>query len=405
MTAADFDLARVLQPIGTEAFFSRHWEREPLLIRRNDPGFYQHLVTLEAIESFISQADARYPAIRLAKGGRFYAPEVYTHDLKYGDEIFRGVPDLEFILSEYSQGATLTLPAWHRAWPPLARLCAGLESELDHVVNANVYLTPPGAQGFTPHYDTHEVLVLQVAGSKHWRVYSPLAALPHRTQPFAFDTCTPPARPLLECELSAGDLLYLPRGHVHTTTTGDQLSAHVTIGITVYTWIELLAEACQSAVDLPELRAALPPGFAHREHARAALARRLPMLLQQLGRSIDADAVAERLAQRVRGARPRAPVEFRADPRGIDPHTPLRVAGAITWSVNHDQGGLLLMLNGRRIRLQPAVEPILSAMCGTPVFTPESLPAHISLNARLQLARYLLGVGFLCAAGPDPAAA
>ena len=35
------------------------------------------------------------------------------------------------------------------------------------------YLTPPGTQGFAPHWDDIEVFILQLEGKKHWKLYSP----------------------------------------------------------------------------------------------------------------------------------------------------------------------------------------------------------------------------------------
>ncbi len=71
-------------------------------------------------------------------------------------------------------------------------------------------LTPGDASGFTTHYDTQDVFILQIGGRKHWRISQPTIALPHRTQ-----ACSPigfaPPPPDLELELEPGDLLYLPR--------------------------------------------------------------------------------------------------------------------------------------------------------------------------------------------------
>jgi ribosomal protein L16 Arg81 hydroxylase len=395
MSAAEFDLDRLLRPLGSAAFFAQHWEREPLLLRRADSSFYDALLRLADIEAFIARGDARYPAIRLAKGGGFYPPEAYTLDFKFGDEVFRGMPDVEKIHSQYSSGATITLPAWHRAWPPLGALCARLEAQLDHAVNTNVYLTPARAAGFTPHYDTHEVFVLQIAGRKHWRIYPPPLMLPHRSQTFAVDRYVVPSRPLLELELAAGDLLYLPRGYVHTTTTSEQSSAHVTIGVTVYTWVEMLLELIQQSVEDPEFRQGLPPGFTRSEQARAQLPQRLGELLSRLPQSVDLEELSRHFLERVVRARPRAPISFQTDTGVIGPKSRLRVASAMNHSILEEQGDLILVLSGRRVHLPLAVGPTLKAMGRLQSFTPEALPGDISLEARLTLLRYLHGLGFV----------
>ena len=60
----------------------------------------------------------------------------------------------------------------HRSFPPLTDLIAELELELGHPCQANAYLTPPGAQGFAVHADTHDVFVLQTAGTKQWELHA-----------------------------------------------------------------------------------------------------------------------------------------------------------------------------------------------------------------------------------------
>ncbi len=390
-----FDFRELIAPISPESFFGEYWERAPLLLQQRGSRHYETLLSIGDLEEFISRGDARYPAIRLAKGGGFFPPEAYTRDVKYGDETFRGVPDVERIFTEYSMGATVTLPALHMAVPALGRLCAQLQAQLDHSVHTNAYLTPAGTPGFTPHYDTHEVFVLQIAGSKHWRVYEPPLPLPHRNQPFSPESYTLPAQPLMQFELQAGDLLYLPRGHVHTTITGQSFSAHVTIGITVYTWVELLAEFIHRSVEQPQLRTALPPGFAHHPELRAQLEGRLGELLESLDRSTSIDALIEQFLRRVHSAQPRPAVRFQADPEQINAGTRLQIVPGQPLTLEREHGELRLLVAGRRIGLQSATGPALEAIGRGGVFTAQTLPDTISVDARLALLRYLHGLGLL----------
>ena len=67
----------------------------------------------------------------------------------------------------WSQIRTSTLPELQN----IATQIVTIEANKDQ-------LTPEGAQGFDPHFDTHEVFVLQVEGHKHWRLYGPGRVLP-----------------------------------------------------------------------------------------------------------------------------------------------------------------------------------------------------------------------------------
>ena len=391
----ELDFNALLSPLSAGHFLAEYWESRPMLLKRADNTYYDSLLTVTDLERYVSRGGSRYPQVRLAKQGAFYAPEAYTYDVKYGDEVFRGLPDLEKIFTEYSSGATVTLPALHLASAPLGRLCRQLETELDHSVHANAYLTPANAIGFTPHYDTHDVFVLQIAGAKHWRIYRPPTELPHRSQPFRPERHTLPPAPLMELELAPGDLLYLPRGYIHTTETARSFSAHVTIGVTVYTWIDVLSALVQGAIEVPELRRALPPGFAHEAKARRELSQRLPGLLERLRATLDAQATVERFGAKVRAARPRAPMEFRAEACAVGPDTPLRIAADASYRLSREGDELVLQLDGRRVRLQADLSAIIDAVCRAASFTSRGLPSDVSLEARTALVRYLHGLGFL----------
>lgn len=303
--------ASLLKPVEIEEFFATYWEARPLLVGGRDAAIYADLINSADLDAILSRGDARYPAVRLAKGGGFYPPEAYTGSYKYGDEVFSGVIDVDRVAAAYRSGATIVLPSLHRTWRPVGLLCAGLEAEFGHLVHANAYLAPAGVQGFTPHYDNHDAIVLQIAGRKEWRVYPPVLPLPHRSQVFSPQTYVAPA-PLMELTLTPGDLLYLPRGYVHSAATSDSFSAHVTVGITVYTLIELAVDLVLSAKSNVEFRKALPTGFATGAR-RADLEAGLKALLDHLRENADYDGLIDRFTARVRSGHATIGAAFNSD--------------------------------------------------------------------------------------------
>ena len=55
---------------------------------------------------------------------------------------------------------------WHA---PTYELCARLQEYFGFAVGCSSYLTPPRTQGFPPHYDDVEIIVLQLEGTKPGR--------------------------------------------------------------------------------------------------------------------------------------------------------------------------------------------------------------------------------------------
>jgi hypothetical protein len=304
--------ADLIGVIPRETFFAEYWEKRPLHIRRPDAGHYDSLLTRSALETVIASGGVRFPGIQLTRDGRYIPPDAFTHNVQVGRESLAGVPDLARVSALYRAGATISMPFFHLAWKPLADLAAAIEAELDHPVQTNVYVTPGGCQGFTPHYDTHEVFVLQIAGHKRWRVHAPPAPLPHHTQPFSARPQQP--TPLvLEVDLNPGDLLYLPRGFVHSTTTSRASSVHITVGVTVFTWVELLGEWLQTSRSHPRFRRALEPGFTRDPDVRHRIRDELLEVISELQRLTDYDVLLDTFARRV-GSGALRPVEsFRTE--------------------------------------------------------------------------------------------
>lgn len=396
MTPELFDFAELLSPLDSREFFSRYWERQHLVLQRNRPDYYESLITTTELESIISDSDARYPAIRLAKGGGYFPPEAYTRNIKHGDESFLGVPDVRKISEEYRRGATIALPAIHRSWKALGLLCERLQTEFDHPAHANVYITPGNATGFTPHYDIHEVFVLQIAGKKRWSIYAPVIELPHRSQLFTPEAYTGQV-PIAEAELTAGDLLYLPRGFLHSTTTSDSFSAHVTIGITVYTTVELLKEYVQTAIADAEQRRALPPGFASRADLKPQLREQLIAALDRLRGTTDIDRLVESFTDRIRVAHVPRPASFRADAIVVTLDSMMSAAPRESYRFVEDGDKKFFEFNGVRYQVPAPVALAIRTMAERTAFRARELGDHLDEQGRLQLVRHLTDIGFLTA--------
>jgi ribosomal protein L16 Arg81 hydroxylase len=299
-----FGLGRVLQPLDETTFFEEYWEKKPLLLQRQAEDYYADLFSLRDLDYIISSTELRFPTVRMVKDGVSVPLANFAEDVAWGSDIYYGTIIPEKLYREYRQGASVVFQALHRGWKPLALFCRDLEKRLHHHVQTNLYLTPKAAQGFKPHYDTHDVFILQIAGNKYWKIYEPPLPLPHRSQPSDnARLLKEPGRLVMEFDLKAGDLLYLPRGYVHEALTSDSESLHITVGVTAFTYIEVLNEvineALQHAKQEALFRHALPVGFTGEEPLEAEIKTRFLELVTESIEQSNFEAIAARLHQRL----------------------------------------------------------------------------------------------------------
>ena len=141
-------------------------------LHRADPEDLVGLLSLDDVDQLLTSSAIRTPSIRLARDGAVLPESSYTRSATLAGKQLTGLVDARKALALFDDGATVVFQGLHRYWPPLTRLVAELELELGHPCQANAYLTPPGAQGFDVHSDSHDVFVFQTAGSKQWEVHT-----------------------------------------------------------------------------------------------------------------------------------------------------------------------------------------------------------------------------------------
>jgi bifunctional lysine-specific demethylase and histidyl-hydroxylase NO66 len=260
-------LARLIA-VDREEFASQYWGQQPLLSPAAElPGGFTQLLDANAIDELVSQRGLRTPFLRVAKNGTTLADKAFTSTGGVGAGVADQVSE-DRLVRLFADGSTLVLQALHRVWPPVLQFCQELAGELGHPVQANAYVTPPQNQGFSAHYDVHDVFVLQIAGEKRWRIHPPVLASPLRDQPWNDRSADVEKRadepPLIEAVLTPGDCLYLPRGYLHAATALGGVSTHLTLGIHVWTRFalvqQLMEQALRAVGDDPVIRASLPLG-------------------------------------------------------------------------------------------------------------------------------------------------
>lgn len=390
--------AAILAPATLDDFFARHWEQAPLIIQGREPDRYAGLLSMADIDHIVSATGLRHPDFRLAKDGATLPLEQYTRSNSRGE----AVADVDKLLAAYRAGATVILESLHERWKPLADLCRDLEQHLTHHVQANTYLTPRSAQGFAPHYDTHDVFVLQLHGRKHWRIYDSLVRLPDSSLPHHVDRAAL-GPPRYELDVAPGDLIYLPRGFVHEALTSDEESLHITVGIIAYSWYDVFAEvlsACRRQDD--RFREALPPGFVQHPAADTATRERFRELAAALASDAAVDTALEKIAARfVASRRPLldGALSQVGAAEAITLDSTVRRRTNIIFRLVRNGDRVTLSFYGKKVELPDYVEASLRYVTQAAQFRVCEIPGEIDDAARVVLVRSLAREGFLIVDG------
>jgi len=248
-------LSYLISPVSKTEFFKTYHEKEALLSKHNDANKFNGLLSIDRIDEIIASTELPPSSLDMVRKEPPIERSYYT--FKNGN-IDRGA-----VIRHYQEGATIILPQLHLADEILAKFCRSLENVFSSHVQTNIYLTPGSSQGFNTHFDDHDVFVIQLSGTKKWRLYQRPIDNPYRGE--SFNTKDYKAGELQkEFELKEGECVYIPRGLMHdATSVGEKASLHITVGLIVKKWADLMLEALSEvAIRNPRFRRSLPPGFA-----------------------------------------------------------------------------------------------------------------------------------------------
>jgi hypothetical protein len=395
MSELEFDFARLISPLDPTSFFRDTWENKPLVVSRNQPDYYARLFSMRDVDSMIHFTRPRFSGIR--------AETTPTEALRGNfprDEhlFFEGENNIAALSSQYTQGKTIFVHKLEQRWKSVATLCRNLETTLLHPVSASMFLTPRNSQGVSAHFDSVEVFVLQIEGSKHWRLYKPTVELPLQ------DAFEPIPReqigePIQEVHLKAGDLIYMPRGFIHEAFASDDSSLHITVAVSVFRWTDLVRAAltCLSAKDV-RFRRAVPIGALGAAEIEGAVRIQFEELLQQFVRGSRVEDAIATLGDQFIGDMAVLPGAYFMPPEEldrIDLETVLERSKGMVCRVVQDAASVSIQFPGARMRAPAHLGPALEFVSKASRFPVGALPGDLSDNSKLTLAKRLIRDGLL----------
>lgn len=370
-------LHALLDPVPVDTFLADYWERAPLHVARGAPGYFADVYDVADVEEALVVGARDLDRFAVVKAGGVQAAldeyVVTSPGIRWRSTGKPAVThvDARKVIALFERGYTLVITDAGLLNARLQRWCNRLQRDLGAYAGANVYLTPPGAQGFDLHHDSHDTLTVQIEGRKTWRVYEPAVELPLESQSLHRGTSVPPLAVHREVELAAGDTLYLPRGYAHEAVAGPGRALHVTFALAPVRAVDLLHAALDAAAERDvALRRALPVGWqdddAFAATFAAGIAPRLAPAFEPPAIAAAAHAALGDLFAATRND-PGAAFDQLAGIDALTPDSVLRLNDRIPTLLRDGASAVELLVPGKVLGFPPACRAALERLRAGPV--------------------------------------
>jgi ribosomal protein L16 Arg81 hydroxylase len=229
-------------------FFQSYFDKAPLLRRaalRADPEL---VLSISDLDEILRSKAIRFPHVQILRHGDDVPADEFTQSLQEGDKSIPGTIIPGRVVEYFRRGSTITWSALHHVRPNMRDLALMLSEEFASHTGVTAVLTPANKQGFYPHCDPSDVFVVQLRGTKYWRVW-PAPQTRKGDEKHFSASGEELGDPIIETTLSPGDILYLPNGTPHVAATGNEVSLHIGAMVRPVRWSELLTLIVAEIVD------------------------------------------------------------------------------------------------------------------------------------------------------------
>ena len=239
----------LLGSYSADTFLQENWGKTWLHLDSQYTPCRNTPISIEILDEYFTNARLRYPWVKLVKQGSEIPLKEYRNErLSKVTELI----DNDKLFGFLDQGASLVSNSIDKSFGPIGMYCRALEKELSVKVWANLYVSPPNSRGFGIHQDTHDVIVIQLAGKKNWHIYP-------REENHGPRKPSPDDIPEAEFQLKENEFLYLPKNYPHMAfATDDSPSIHLSLGLEGLFWSDLVNQFAKKVNEDPDFNQRVP---------------------------------------------------------------------------------------------------------------------------------------------------
>ena len=289
----------LISPRTVEEFWNSIWERKPVLIKRSLSEYHTGLISRRMIENYAS-ADADFATNSI----------ILTRESEEGREILSGAEidpeSIKRLIDEEGFDMQAVHPQHKNT--KLQALIERLENYTASLWGSNFYLKQASAS--SSFSDNVELFILQIDGTSKWKVYEGEQELSRDSgSDYDIDSL---GLPILDETLSPGDLLYIPRGMIYTSTVETSPVSYLTLSTYQnQSWCDFLSTAFSETIETitrkdVEFRKGLPINYLSlfgcavaesdsNKSARDTFKSTLRSLMHALVDSIDLDDIVDQM--------------------------------------------------------------------------------------------------------------
>lgn len=296
------------------------------------------------------------------------------------------------IAAFHARNYSVRFPDLRPLSPAVDALARALEMLIHQPVTASAFWSRGGMRA-PVHYDDHDLIVVQLHGTKRWYVANQPSQLFNTWKGVSGN---PPDLGTHDVvDLAPGDLMYLPRGTFHTVDS-DTESVHLAIGFTPLTLRAAIVAALDHLSDMNRPLRATVAGQMPDMSAdilAPAMADAVGQLLSAIRAPGFLQAALQRRSSRVIGDLDALPRPTQAPALGLD--TVLRHAGHAFSHLGANAETIDFAFPGGHLYIHRGAQEAVLFIAETSRFRVRDLPGDIGDDVRLALVARFVEVGFL----------